>query len=78
MNGEGEFDVVLGFFSLFGENIWVGFFFINLVWFCIFQDIDEFILEYYIFFVSYRMEVEDLDFFFELFVMLWNVWDVFF
>ena len=76
MNGEGEFDAALGFFSSFGENTRVGLSFTNLVRSRISQDTDESILEYYTFFASHRMEVDDLDFSFEPSVMLRNVRNV--
>ena len=73
MNGEGDFDAALGFFSSFGENTRVGLSFTNLVRSRISQDTDESILEYYTFFASHRLNVEELDFSFEPSVMLRNV-----
>lgn len=75
MNGQGVFDAALGVYSSFGENTKVGLSFTNLVRSRISDD-DESILEYYTFFASHRMEVEEMNFAFEPSVMLRNVRDV--
>jgi len=76
MNGKGEFDAALGFFSSFGENTRLGLSFTNLVRSRISQSENESILEYYTFFASHRMEIEDLDFSFEPSILLRNVRNV--
>lgn len=76
MNGEGDFDAALGFFSSFGENTRVGLTLNNLVRSRISQNDEGSILEHYTIFASHRIDVEDLDFSFEPSVLLRNVQDV--
>ena len=76
MNGQGDFDAALGFFSSFGEHTRVGLTFNNLVRSRISSSDDASILEHYTFFASHRIDVDDLDFSFEPSVMLRNIQDV--
>jgi type IX secretion system PorP/SprF family membrane protein len=75
LNGQGSFDVALGFFSSFNDNTKVGLTFTNLASLSTSTE-DESILKHYMFFASHRFATEDNSLSFEPSLLIRNIRNV--